>query len=48
MKKKHLSVQKRPLKKLHIQKISNFWYFLSPEALSNSPEVQILQNRRKN
>ncbi len=46
--KKHLSVQKRPPKKIHFQKNFKFLvFFLSLEALSNSPKVQILQNRRK-
>jgi hypothetical protein len=47
MKKNTFRSRKDP-QKLHFQTISNFWYFLSPEALSNSSKVQILQNRRKN
>jgi hypothetical protein len=48
MKKKPPFGPKKYLPKNYIfKKISNFWYFLSPEALSNSPKVQISQNRRK-
>jgi hypothetical protein len=39
--------KKGPPKKYIFKKISNFLYFLSPEALSNTPKVQISQNRRK-
>ncbi len=46
--KKNTFRSKKDLPKNYIfKKISNFWYFLSPEALSNSPKVQISQNRRK-
>ena len=46
--KKNTFRSKKDLPKNYIfKKISNFWYFLSPEALSNFPKVQISQNRRK-
>jgi hypothetical protein len=38
---------KRSPEELHFQKTSHFSYFLSPEALSNSPKLQISQNRRQ-
>jgi hypothetical protein len=44
-KKKHILFQKRPLKKLLLK---NLIFYIFPGALSNSPKVQILPNRRKN
>ncbi len=41
MEKTHLLVQKKAPKNYIYLKISNFWYFLSPEALNNSSKEQI-------
>jgi hypothetical protein len=47
MKKKHLLAPQKT-RKTTFSKAFQILYVLSPEELSNSPKVQISQNKRKN